>query len=127
MHVLIADDEAPNRLFLSRVLHRHLQHARIDCVADGAAAVRMVAADAGGFHVVCLDHEMPGLGGRATAAQLRALGFRGLIVGVTGNASATDAAEFVRAGANTVLLKPVNVPQLVALVDAHMQHGSGAP
>lgn len=45
--------------------------------------------------------------GHATVEMLRHMGFRGAVIGVTGNALAEDRLAFESAGANGVVVKPV--------------------
>ena len=52
---------------------------------------------------------------------MRAEGYRGLIIGVTGDADAADLAVFQAHGADTVLTKPVQVERLKEAVDAHFE------
>jgi len=44
--------------------------------------------------------------------RLRAFGYPHLIIGVTGNALEEDVADFIAAGADSVILKPVSVHQI---------------
>jgi CheY-like chemotaxis protein len=55
---------------------------------------------------------MPRLNGYHATARCRALGFRGCILGVTGNALEEDRRHFVRLGADAVLCKPCSAEQL---------------
>ncbi|KAG5644868.1 hypothetical protein DXG03_007509 [Asterophora parasitica] len=61
----------------------------------------------GKFAVVFLDNQMPVLSGLKAVAKLRELGRKDLIVGVTGNALLTDQQEYLEAGVDRVLTKPV--------------------
>jgi CheY-like chemotaxis protein len=51
---------------------------------------------------------------------MRAAGYTGAIVGITGDATAEDRAQFMRAGADEVLSKPVSKAELVAAVQRHL-------
>lgn len=59
------------------------------------------------FDVVFLDNQMPQMSGLETIARLRAVGREDLVVGVTGNALIRDQDEYLTAGADHVLIKPV--------------------
>ena len=50
---------------------------------------------------------------------LRARGYRGLIVGITGDTDARDIEHFRSQGANVVLSKPIRVDDLKAAVEGH--------
>jgi CheY-like chemotaxis protein len=124
---LVVDDDRTNRVFLVRALRRALPGVLLDEAADGAAAVqRVTGAPAGYYAGVCLDRSMPVLDGLEAAAQLRAAGYGGVIVGVTGDADAAASAEFVRRGADAVLGKPVRVPELVAVLQRGRAGGGGS-
>jgi CheY-like chemotaxis protein len=53
-----------------------------------------------------MDKHMPELDGLQATLQLRQLGYTGLIIGITGDVSAEDAAEYRGYGADDVLCKP---------------------
>ena len=55
-----------------------------------------------------MDFEMPVMNGPTATRQLRDLGCKAYIIGVTGNVLAEDVAIFKGAGADHVLPKPVN-------------------
>ncbi|GLB41632.1 putative his Kinase A (phosphoacceptor) domain containing protein [Lyophyllum shimeji] len=61
----------------------------------------------GTFAVVFLDNQMPVLSGLKTVKKLRELGRKDLVVGITGNALLTDQQEYLEAGVDRVLTKPV--------------------
>lgn len=59
------------------------------------------------FAVCFMDNQMPVMSGLKAVAKLREFGRDDLVVGVTGNALLTDQREYLDAGANQVLIKPV--------------------
>ncbi|KAJ3994080.1 hypothetical protein F5050DRAFT_1576353 [Lentinula boryana] len=77
------------------------------------------------FAVVFLDNSMPVLSGLKTIEILRRLRRRDFIVGLTGNALLTDQDEYLQAGVDIVLTKPVMQNKLVYVLkeaDARRQH-----
>jgi CheY-like chemotaxis protein len=52
---------------------------------------------------------MPRVRGPEATKQIRALGYKGIIVGVTGNALPEDVKEFIDLGADIVLPKPFDL------------------
>ena len=54
--------------------------------------------------------------GPQAASALRAKGFKGVIIGVTGHAQSKDIEEFKRCGADAVLAKPLKFEALKDLV-----------
>ena len=86
---------------------------------DGLGAVALVqrAMEEGRpFDVVFMDSVMMQMQGPEAAQAMRAMGFGGMIVGVTGNVMADDVAQYLQAGADRVLFKPVVVDQLDAVL-----------
>lgn len=82
---------------------------------DGQVAVKMVqeAAKAEApYDIVFMDNTMLIMHGPEAAQQMRAGGFKGLIVGVTGNVMAEDRDKYTLSGADYVLGKPVKVNEL---------------
>jgi len=59
------------------------------------------------YAVVFLDNQMPVMSGLKVVAKLRQLGRTDFVVGVTGNALLTDQQEYLDAGVDRVLTKPV--------------------
>jgi CheY-like chemotaxis protein len=68
--ILVVDDDADNRRIASAVLSA--AGWRVDDVEDGASAIEAVRC--GGYALVLLDIQMPGLDGYQTAAAMRAAG-----------------------------------------------------
>lgn len=69
------------------------------------------------YDVILLDDSMPRLGGVEATQLLRAQGYQGLIIGITGK-SAEEAQKFKVAGANEVLSKPLDLTMLRTTVEA---------
>ena len=62
------------------------------------------------YDIIVMDNLMPLMNGQDACAQMRSLGFNGLILGLTGNALPEDVAAYLARGANTVLItKPLVV------------------
>jgi CheY-like chemotaxis protein len=61
-----------------------------------------------------MDYIMPNMSGPEATAKLRQLGYRGMVIGVTGNALPEDIAKFKRSGADHVLIKPIHTEELLA-------------
>jgi len=64
------------------------------------------------FDCVFLDHQMSGLTGPETAKAMRDMGYRRLIIGLTGNTEEADISYFKQCGADAVLGKPLSVSVL---------------
>jgi CheY-like chemotaxis protein len=105
LSVLIVDDSAMVRRVTSKLL-AGLGHSVVEA-CDGDKAVDLVASGVH-FDVILMDNEMPVMTGvEATQIIRKTLGYKGLILGVTGNALEEDIAEFTAAGVTKVVLKPI--------------------
>ena len=115
------DDVASNR----KLLAFHLRRLGFQCefAENGAEAVAMFAAVASRatdhfpWTLVLMDSVMPVMSGLVATRKLRQAGFTALILGVTGNALQEDIAEFVEAGVNDVITKPVKLKQVRAALE----------
>ena len=114
LHVLIADDNATNRLVAETLC------AMFGCtslsVADGAEAVE--AAHTGRFDMVLMDIKMPVMDGLEAVRRLRAEGCRLPILALTANADPWDAADYISAGMDGVVEKPIKPAALLAAMTA---------
>ena len=87
---------------------------------DGTEAVRMVQeAAAGGrsFDAVFMDNIMHRMHGPEAAQAMRSAGFKGLIVGVTGNVMPEDVQDYIKRGADYVIGKPVRINELRQILE----------
>jgi signal transduction histidine kinase/CheY-like chemotaxis protein len=112
--VLVADDEPAVREVVSRLLRE--AGATVETVSDGVEAVRRFSHDPDRFDVVLLDLSMPGKGGVAALAELRAI--RGDVPAVlmTGNVGGAERAEEIHGV--PVLLKPFRLEDAIEALTA---------
>ena len=106
-HVLVVDDNTVIRTLMKRMLEK--LGCVVELVEDGESALAQMAAGAQ-FDVLTLDWNLPGIDGLEVARQVRANGFTGPIVMVTGMGDEVLPKD--RALVTAVLPKPVS---LVAL------------
>ncbi|MGY3082306.1 CheY-like chemotaxis protein [Bradyrhizobium sp. LM6.10] len=113
LKVLVAEDDAVNRMVVSKMLGAFDVELRV--VADGVEAVETVAES--NYDVVLMDVRMPEMDGLAATRAIRAQGgrFEALpIVALTANAFAEDVKICREAGMSDFLAKPLRKPALVA-------------
>jgi signal transduction histidine kinase/ActR/RegA family two-component response regulator len=118
--VLIAEDNVVNqRVVATMVKKRGLQVLVVD---DGRAAVD--AFTAGGFDLLLMDVQMPGMDGLEATAAIRAIerdsDTRIPIVALTAHALAEDRERCLAAGMDAFLTKPLRTPQLNDLLDRYL-------
>ena len=114
--VLCIDDDPVSRLILVGALVR--SGFAVECVCDGQEALERYARDAGGFDVLVTDHQMPRLDGLALVGRLRACGFVGGVVVVSGSLTRDIRDAYRALGAGALLNKPIEPAALRAAVDA---------
>jgi signal transduction histidine kinase/ActR/RegA family two-component response regulator len=102
-HAVVVDDTDSNRMLLSRMLKR-LGVPQVSTAAACAHALDhrdLLTAD-----VWFIDRNMPIMDGNELCTILRARGYKGVIIGVTGDALPDDQRSMLAAGANIVITKP---------------------
>ncbi|ORY85492.1 hypothetical protein BCR37DRAFT_365079 [Protomyces lactucae-debilis] len=106
--VLVVDDDLLTRRLLARMLTR-LGHA-VEQSENGLLALNKIrerSRETRPYDLVLLDNQMPVMSGVEMVMQLRLEGLPTFVCGCTGNALSTDVQEYLDAGANHVLTKPV--------------------
>lgn len=120
LHVLIADDNATNRLVAETLCE--MFGATCESVEDGLQAVE--AATDGRFDLILMDIRMPNLDGVAATRHIRALGGAAgsvPILALTANAGPGDAATYLAQGMNGVVEKPIKAERLMAAINLAME------
>jgi signal transduction histidine kinase/CheY-like chemotaxis protein len=121
LRILIAEDDATNRLVVSKMLREF--DAETTVVTDGAQAVQ--AASETDYDLVLMDVQMPVLDGHAATRAIRAGGLHSLpIIALTANAFPEDATLCREAGMSDFLAKPLRKQ---TLVDAMLRALGPAP
>eukprot|EP00607_Mallomonas_marina_P009307 CAMPEP_0182418152 /NCGR_PEP_ID=MMETSP1167-20130531/2617_1 /TAXON_ID=2988 /ORGANISM="Mallomonas Sp, Strain CCMP3275" /LENGTH=493 /DNA_ID=CAMNT_0024592187 /DNA_START=733 /DNA_END=2214 /DNA_ORIENTATION=- len=118
--VLIVDDARMNRKMAHKILSKYVEV--IYEAEDGCAALQVLsdAMESGqSFDLITMDFVMPNMDGPTATRKIREMGYKGVIIGVTGNALADDIEYFQSQGADDVLPKPLDVNALQCLLRAH--------
>jgi PAS domain S-box-containing protein len=116
--ILLVDDNADMRDYLTRILSEHVQ---VQAVGDGAAA--LAAAQEQVPDLVLSDVMMPGLDGFELLKALRAEACTREvpIILLSARAGVESVVEGLEAGADDYLIKPFSATELVSRVNAHLQ------
>ena len=113
LHVLVVDDNPTNRMIVARVLEA--SGLSVETAEDGEAAV--AAAARGGFDLILMDVQMPGMDGLEATRHIRALSSpqaAAPILALTANVMAHQTAAYRANGMNGVVAKPISAPTLLA-------------
>ncbi len=113
--ILLADDLDLNRRLIADMLS--LEGYTVDCVADGAAAVK--AASENSYDLILMDMIMPGMDGIAATRAIRALPAPSSsvpIVALTANSFREQLDSCLNAGMDATLTKPMSVEALTRAV-----------
>ncbi|WP_293900537.1 PAS domain S-box protein [Phenylobacterium sp.] len=132
VRVLVVEDNATNRLIATKLLEN--MGAAVETAADGYLGVE--AAARGGFDVILMDIQMPGIDGLEAARRIRALGGGAAatpIVALTANVLSHQRQSYLDAGMDGVVGKPISpgvllaeISQAVARRDEVLEAQAGA-
>ncbi len=114
LRLLVADDGIDSRTLYRALLEAN--GATVDAVVDGREAVDTCRDDS--HDVVLLDLEMPVMDGWATAQALRARGFKGPILALSGHDGDVMRRRCLEAGFDDLLSKPLDRHALAGALDA---------
>ncbi len=124
--ILLVDDDPTSRDVLVLLLGR-LDHAT-DVAGDGIEALANVI-DVG-YEMVFMDVHLPAMDGLEATRRIRSLPPptpQPVIVAMSANVTAEDRASYRRAGADTVLAKPVRLSELSHLLGLAQNRPGGTP
>ncbi|RPD57168.1 hypothetical protein L227DRAFT_565479 [Lentinus tigrinus ALCF2SS1-6] len=153
LNVLVVDDDPLTRKLMSRMLTR--LGCKVTTAENGEIALELIlnpgqthqtpsSEDTGSgglsldgvttgsmsdecrYAVVFLDNQMPVLSGLDAVTKLRSMGRKDFVVGVTGNALLSDQQEYLEAGVDHVLTKPVlekSLKSMLCIADERRKRG----
>jgi two-component system, cell cycle response regulator DivK len=122
--ILLVEDNEMNRDMLSRRLER--RGYQVVIAVDGAEGVRMAGAEAPAL--ILMDMSLPVLDGWEATRQIKAAPATGgiPIIALTAHAMSGDREKAIEAGCDDFDTKPVDLPRLLAKIDA-LLGGAAAP
>jgi CheY-like chemotaxis protein len=117
--ILIVDDSVGIRKMQNRLLTSY----NYTCMEakDGSDALNKVRENMktgieNQFHVILMDYQMPIMDGPTAIQLIRAEGYKGLIIGVTGNVLSEDVKTMLNAGADYVMNKPFDLNKFESII-----------
>jgi CheY-like chemotaxis protein len=115
VEILVADDEPAVAMAIKSALK--FCGFAVLTVSSGEAALERIQAEPGRFALVLSDHNMPGLGGLALVAALRAAGYPGRIVILSAFLTGSVEAQYAALGVDEILSKPFSIERLRLALD----------
>ena len=120
LSILLVDDASSNRKMVRRLLDKSLFTP--DEAEDGSVAVskvtQMVERGEAPYDVILMDFLMPKMDGPTATRAIRGLGYRGIVIGITGTSSPQDLEIFSASGADLVMTKPLDIDLLVTNIQS---------
>ena len=124
LRVLAAEDNEVNCLVLGSMLE--YEGAEVVFVSNGQEAVdAMQKSDAAGYHAVLMDVQMPVMDGLEATRRITALHTGVPVIGLTAHALEEERARCRDAGMVAHVAKPVEIGELVAVLQRCAQHFQG--
>ena len=125
-NVLLAEDGADNRNFLSYILTK--AGATVTLTENGTEACQAVDQALKGqrpFDLIITDMQMPEMDGYAAVAEIRRKGYRGPIIALTAYAMTSDRANCLNVGCDEFATKPIDRLKFLRLaadtIDKHSE------
>ena len=118
--ILVVDDVRSNRKILSLLLNK--RGISNDQAENGVEALEMI--EKFKYDLVITDQIMPKMNGIVLAAELRKRKYPNIIVGLTGNALDEEIVDFIEAGVDIVMTKPLKYAQLEKLIQFMLKYGT---
>ncbi len=106
--ILLAEDNKDNQKLISLMLDR--LDANLTIVNNGLEAVEAALVE--DFDLILMDMQMPEMGGMEATHILRQTGNEVPIAALTANVMKEDIEEYLKAGCNTTIAKPIDRDQL---------------
>ncbi|KAL2934555.1 Two-component response regulator 24 [Bienertia sinuspersici] len=112
-NALIVDNDSKSVANTTKYLSRNGFHVKI--ANNGQEAIEFFQRG-NHFDLVLMDMEMPIIDGFQATREIRALGVRTLMIGLSVSSSPTRIQEFLSAGLDEFYAKPMNMAKLAAIM-----------
>lgn len=129
-NVVLVDDSHLNRKMMYKTLLQTNEFNQIYTTVDGNKCIQLMLTYDNindDIQIILLDKYMPVMDGIATAKKLRELGYKNLIIGLTGTTDPTEINEFIQNGADYVLTKPMDNRKIKLLITFIKSYGTNRP
>ncbi|XP_050234659.1 two-component response regulator 24-like [Mercurialis annua] len=114
MSALVVDDDAMIRRIHRKVLENHgIENQE---VRNGKEAIEIICSGRK-FELILMDRDMPVMNGIEATKQLRDMGIRSTIAGVSTRSSSSEVQEFMEAGLDDFQEKPLTPAKLKNILD----------
>jgi len=116
--ILVVEDDADLR---EALIEQIALHDEFEPVPAANAVVAIEAVKAGHMDLVLMDVGLPYMDGREAVKTIRANGYKGPVIMLTGHDSEADTIEGLEAGANDYVAKPFRFAVLLARIRAQLR------
>ena len=121
--ILLADDNEVNQTLLRAQITN--SGYKVDIADDGLEAIAKSLLNA--YDLILMDMDMPRMGGISAVRFLREHGIYTPVAALTGNVSQEDIDLCLEAGCQHHLAKPLDIKQLVMILDSGETHHEAQP
>ena len=112
-NVLVAEDDKLNQKIINFILLK--KGATVTLALNGAEAIELLSKNE--FDIVIMDLQMPGIGGYAAAEHIRTIMKNNIpIIALTADSFANETDQYIAAGMNACICKPVDSAYLCDLI-----------
>ncbi|CAJ1898676.1 unnamed protein product [Sphenostylis stenocarpa] len=115
LKALVVDDDRVTRMTHEALLKK-VGVESLASVENGKKAVDLHC-NGQSFDLILMDKDMPVMNGVEATKQLRSMGIRDMIVGVSSSRGAENVQQFMDAGLDHFYTKPLTVDMLKAIID----------
>lgn len=115
-HVLLVEDTPKMQRLIERILQ--LWGLRVSVASDGKEGIELALATH--YDLILMDIQMPIMGGIEATELLRQVGYTAPIVALTANVIETHRDQFLGAGGDDFLTKPINRTALKSVLEKYL-------
>jgi len=121
--VLLVDDVEVNREIVMVTLEE--SGIKFECAVNGVEAIELYKTNPGKFEIILMDINMPEMDGVEATRQIRAMekpgDFKIPIIALTANTSPADVKNYLAAGMNDHIGKPVDFNEILGKIRMYVR------